>query len=106
MPSLSHTHTTPAAPQTPLQKPALRVKTHVKAGGDALTQNHNATLVRTPRPAVGLRVKTHVKAGGTPLNHNATLVRSPRPAAGAAGQDACQAGLFPPRSFSILANAS
>ena len=35
--------------QTPLQAPALQVKTHVKAG--AISVNHNETLVQaTPRP--------------------------------------------------------
>jgi hypothetical protein len=74
MPSPSHTHAAPTQPQTPVQAPALQVKTHLKAGG--LVANHNETLVRAPRPAAGLRVKTHVKAGGMPLNHNETLVRS------------------------------
>jgi hypothetical protein len=32
MPSPSHTHPTPTRPQTPVQAPTLRVKTHVKAG--------------------------------------------------------------------------
>ena len=32
MPSPSHTHATPTRPQAPVQAPALRVKTHVKAG--------------------------------------------------------------------------
>ena len=56
------TSSTPTRPQTPVQAPALKVKTHLKAGG--LTSNHNETLVRVPRPATGLKVKTHVKAGG------------------------------------------
>jgi hypothetical protein len=29
----TYTYTTPTRPQTPSQAPALRVKTHVKAGG-------------------------------------------------------------------------
>jgi hypothetical protein len=52
---------TPSTP-TPVQTPALKVKTHLKAG--QLPENHNETLVRIPRPAPGLRVKTHGKAGG------------------------------------------
>ena len=40
---------TPTPSQTPLQVPALTIKTHVKAG--AIGLNHNETLVRaTPRP--------------------------------------------------------
>ena len=36
----------------------MKIKTNVKAGGgDALTANHNQTVVR------GLKVKTNVKAG-------------------------------------------
>lgn len=57
-----HTASTPTQSQTPVQAPALKVKTHIKAGGRRL--NHNETLVRVPRPAAGLKVKTHVKAGG------------------------------------------
>jgi hypothetical protein len=78
MQSPSHTHSTMTRPQTSVQTPALRVKTHVKAGG--LAVNHNETLVRGPRPTARLKVKTHVKAGGT-MNHNETLVRTARPAA-------------------------
>jgi hypothetical protein len=61
-----HTASTPTHPQTPVQAPALKIKTHVKAGGSdgALSQNHNETLVRVPHPATGLKVKTHFKAGG------------------------------------------
>jgi hypothetical protein len=77
----SHTHSTMTHPQTPVQTPALRVKTHVKAG-IGVPLNHNETLVRAPRPTAGLTVKTHVKAGGLTSNHNETLVRSPRPAVG------------------------
>ena len=69
----SHTHATPTSPQTPVQAPALRVKTQVKAGG--LHPNHNETLVRLPQPVAGLKVKTQVKAGGLTVNHNETLVR-------------------------------
>ena len=61
MQSLSHTHSTPIRPQTSLQTPGLRVKTHVKAGG--ITANHNETLGQASRPTVGLKIKTHVKAG-------------------------------------------
>jgi len=41
---------------------ALKVKTHVKAGG--LVENHNETLVRATGQPKGLKVKTQVKAGG------------------------------------------
>jgi hypothetical protein len=34
------------------------------AARPTVSRNHNATLVRLPRPAAGLKVKTHVKAGG------------------------------------------
>jgi hypothetical protein len=65
---------------------ALQVKAHVKAGSSGLGENHNATLVQTPRPAPGLRVQTHVKSGasgeGLSENHNATLVRVQKPTPG------------------------
>lgn len=77
MSSLVHTHATTIRPQTSGQTPGLTVKTHVKAGAaDALSQNHNETLVQAARPPVGLTVKTHVKAGGITLNHNETLVQA------------------------------
>ena len=63
MQSPSHTPSTPTRPQTPIQAPALRVKTHVKAGD--LGHNHNETLVWSPRPAVGLQVKSRPPAKGT-----------------------------------------
>jgi hypothetical protein len=60
------TQSTPTQPQSPGQVPTLRIKTHVKAGG--ITLNHNATLVRVPKPAPALAVKTHVTAGGIIVN--------------------------------------
>ena len=58
------TASTPTRSQTPVQAPALKVKTHIKAGG--VTANHNETLVRVPHPTTGLKVKTHIKAGFPP----------------------------------------
>ena len=64
--------------RVPRPAPALKVKTHVKAGGT--TQQHNETLVRDTGPAPSLKVKTHVKAGGINPQHNETLVRDTGPA--------------------------
>ena len=59
--------------RVPRPAPALKVKTHVKAGG--ITYQHNETLVRDKGPAPSLTVKTGVKAGALTTNHNETLVR-------------------------------
>jgi hypothetical protein len=72
----TRTRRTQTHPQTPVQPPRLKVKTHIKAGGVPL--NHNETLVQAPSPAAGLRVKTDVKAGALTANHNEVLVRTPR----------------------------
>jgi len=53
------------------------VKTRIQAG--ALSQNHNETVVTSPRPAAGLKVKTRIQAGGLSQNHNETVVTSPHP---------------------------
>ena len=52
----------------------MKTKTRIRA--DALTANHNETLVKAA--PTGLKVKTKVRAGGRQINHNQTLVRDTR----------------------------
>jgi hypothetical protein len=55
----SHTHSTQADPQAAKHATGMKVKTRLRAGG--LSQNHNETLLRAPRPS-RLQPKTRLKA--------------------------------------------
>jgi hypothetical protein len=55
----------PTPTRTTSTRSALKVKTHVKAGG--IVDNHTETLVRATGQTQGLQVTTPVKTGGTPF---------------------------------------